>query len=412
MQIKSCRICGNEKFNSIMNLGDQVLTGRFPKDPDENITIGPLSIVQCDMSHGCGLVQLEYTYDVNEMYGDTYGYRSGLNKSMIEHLGAHIENILECNLLSEGDIVLDIGSNDGTALGFYPKGKYELIGIDPAAKKYARYYRDDIIQIHDFFTADKFSSKFPKRRAKVITSFSMFYDLEEPVEFAKDVSSILESDGVWCFEQSYMPAMLEAKSFDTICHEHIEFYGLTQIVNILDRVDMHVLDVSFNDVNGGSFLIFAGKKNGPHAINTSKIEALLLKESQEDYASGAPFSKFRREVELERRALMTFLKNANKEGKTVVGLGASTKGNVLLQYYGITQDLVSSIAEVNPDKYSCYTPGTKIPIRPQSEVLEEYPDYFLVLPWHFRAFFESMPELRGRTLVFPLPTFEVVTIDA
>lgn len=410
MRITSCRACGNKKLNPIMDLGEQVLTGRFPTDPAEDITVGKLSIVQCCLHNGCGLVQLEHSFDLEEMYGETYGYRSGLNKSMVEHLKGKVEDIISRGWLSDGDIVLDIGSNDGTTLRQYPTDKYKLIGIDPSARKFAEYYRADIIRVPDFFNAEKFRTKFPKKRAKIITSFSMFYDLESPVEFARDVSEILETDGVWCFEQSYMPSMLEARSFDTICHEHLEYYGLTQIKYILDRVGMSILDVSFNDVNGGSFSVFAGKKEGIHTVNTKAIEDVLADEHKADFASGLPFTKFKQEVEIERKALMAFLEKAQRDGKTVAGLGASTKGNVLLQYYGITPDLVSSIAEVNPDKYGCYTPGTSIPIRPQSEILSENPDYLLVLPWHFRSFFEKSPTFQGRTLIFPLPAFEVVTI--
>ncbi len=410
MQITSCRVCDNQKLNPIFNLGDQVLTGRFPKTPDEKITSGPLSIVQCDLTNGCGLVQLEHSYDLDEMYGESYGYRSGLNKSMVEHLRTKVDDILTRGWLSDGDVILDIGSNDGTTLGHYPENRFKLIGIDPSAQKFGQYYRSDIIRVPDFFNAKNFNEKFPDQKAKIVTSFSMFYDLESPLEFAHDISDILAEDGVWCFEQSYIPAMLSANSFDTICHEHLEYYGLTQIVDILERVGMIVLDVTFNNVNGGSFSIFAGKRDGPHYVNSETVNSVLVEEENADYKSGAPFEAFKQGIEVERQALMSFLEKAKDDGKTVVGLGASTKGNVLLQYYGITAELVAAIAEVNPDKYGCYTPGTAIPIRPQSEVLQENPDYLLVLPWHFRDFFEKLPALQGRNLVFPLPNFEIVSI--
>lgn len=410
MKITTCRICGNEQLNSIFELGKQALTGRFPRDPGEDIPVEPLSLFQCDLTKGCGLVQLQHSYDLGELYGDTYGYRSGLNKSMVEHLKAKVLEILSRDWLSDGDIVLDIGSNDGTTLGHYPQSKYKLIGIDPSAKKFAKYYREDIVFVSDFFTAANFRAHFPNENAKVITSFSMFYDLESPVDFAKDVAEILAFDGVWCFEQSYMPAMLAANSFDTICHEHIEYYGLSQIVNILNRVDMHVLDVSFNDVNGGSFTVVAGKKAASHVVDTETVSTILANEHKADFASGGPFTRFREQVEIQRESLMAFLKSAKDQGKSVFGLGASTKGNVLLQYYGITHELITAIAEVNQDKYDCFTPGTLIPILPQDAVLAENPDYLLVLPWHFRHFFETLPSLQGRTLIFPLPTFEVVKI--
>lgn len=406
--IKSCRLCGNDKLKPILDLGEQSLTGRFPRHIEEEITVGPLSILQCDMDVGCGLVQLAHNYDLNEMYGETYGYRSGLNQSMVNHLGDKVADILGRDWLAEGDIVLDIGSNDGTTLGHYPKSrKLRLIGIDPSAAKFGEYYRDDIVKVPDFFSASKFSTRFPGEKAKIVTSFSMFYDLEAPVVFAQDVSDILTQDGVWCFEQSYMPAMLAANSFDTICHEHLEYYSLTQIAAILSRVGMEILDVSFNDINGGSFSVYAGKVGGPHAANSTLISTILADEAAARYDSNVPFDAFKGRIEQQRQALMSFLEQARSEGKTVVGLGASTKGNVLLQYYGISPDLVSCIAEVNPDKFGCFTPGTLIPIRDQKEVLAENPDYLLVLPWHFRSFFDNLPELSGRALVYPLPNFEI-----
>lgn len=407
--ISACRLCGKTELNMVMDVGEQVLTGRFPTSVDEDITKGPLSVVQCDMDKGCGLVQLAHTYDLEEMYGETYGYRSGLNASMVTHLAAKVKDILGKDWLAKGDIILDIGANDGTTLGHYPKEQYRLIGIDPSAAKFGAYYRDDIVKVPDFFTAEKFQARFPGEQAKIVTSFSMFYDLEAPVTFAQDVSDILAPDGVWCFEQSYLPAMLAANSFDTICHEHLEYYALMQIADILDRVGMRVLDVSFNDVNGGSFSVYAGKKDGPHTPNTAQIDAILTQEKAARYDTGAPFAAFRDRVKVQRDALLEFLNKAKDEGKTVVGLGASTKGNVLLQYYGITPNLMSCVAEVNPDKFGCFTPGTNIPIRPQDEVLAENPDYLLVLPWHFRPFFENAAAFNGRTLVFPLPEVELVT---
>tara|TARA_R110002124_G_scaffold281837_1_gene456530 strand:+ start:10496 stop:11590 length:1095 start_codon:yes stop_codon:yes gene_type:complete len=361
------------------------------------------------MEIGCGLVQLAHSYDLNEMYGETYGYRSGLNESMVRHLAEKVTDILERGWLKDGDIVLDIGSNDGTTLGHFPREQFRLIGIDPSAAKFSEYYRDDIVQVPDFFAAEKFDTLFPDEKAKLVTSFSMFYDLEAPVAFAQDVSTILAQDGVWCFEQSYMPAMLAANSFDTICHEHLEYYSLTQIVDILGRVGLKLLDVNFNDVNGGSFSVYCGKIDGPHEANSEVIDAILNEEGAARYDTDAPFDAFKSRVAEQRAAVMAFLKKARDEGKTVVGLGASTKGNVLLQYYGITSDLLSCIAEVNPDKFGCFTPGTLIPIRDQKEVLAEKPDYLFVLPWHFRGFFEQLPVLAGHTLVFPLPELDIVT---
>lgn len=406
--LKACRVCRGSDFRLAFDAGEQVLTGRFPKDKYEEITSGPLKMVSCN---GCGLVQLGHHYDFSEMYGETYGYRSGLNLSMVAHLKENIELILSTISLDDDDLILDIGSNDGTSLGMYPEGKYELVGVDPSAVKFSEFYRSDIGIIGDFFNKTSLQKHIGLgKKAKVITSFSMFYDLEDPVSFAEDVSWALREDGVWLLEQSYLPTMLETRSFDTICHEHLEYYTLGSIDNILTRAGLKIADVKFNDTNGGSILVTACKETSSRDIDTNRISRILKKERQLGLDDCSAFDRFRSEVEREKNSLMSFLTHVKDSGERVCALGASTKGNVLLQYYGISSELVESVGEVNPDKYGCVTPGTHIPIIPQFEVLESNPEYLLVLPWHFREFFLTLPLLKGRKLIFPLPKFEIVEV--
>ena len=236
----------------------------------------------------------------------------------------------------------------------------------------------------------------------------MFYDLEDPVQFAKDVESVLADSGMWFLEQSYLPTMLEANSFDTICHEHLEFYSLKSLMMILDKAGLRVIDVEFNDVNGGSFSIAACKKSANVESHTSHINRILEHEVSIGLEDGSAFERFGGRIEEERRKLMSFLNEQKVAGNRVSCLGASTKGNVLLQYYGISTELIDVVGEVNPDKYGCFTPGTRIPIVSEEAVLAANPDYLLVLPWHFKEFFLSLRALQGRNLVFPLPEFEVI----
>lgn len=231
---------------TVLDLGTQALTGVFPK-PGEFVTSVPLRLVWCS---DCTLLQLSSSCDPDEMYGDNYGYRSGLNKSMVAHLQNKARS-LETGL-SEGDVVIDIGSNDGTLLASYQTEGLQKIGIDPTGKKFAEFYPEDVQLIPEFFSGEL---ELPK--AKVITSVAMFYDLQSPVEFAKQVASILHDDGVWHLEQSYMPSMLRSTSYDTICHEHLEYYSLASIERVLFQAGLEVLDVRFNQINGGSFAITA-----------------------------------------------------------------------------------------------------------------------------------------------------------
>ena len=243
-QVQKCRICGNRNLVGVLDLGDQVLTGVFPRNRSTQITKGPLRLVKC-MGDGdvCGLLQLEHSYDLGEMYGENYGYRSGLNVTMVKHLHAKVRRVLERVPLVESDLVIDIGSNDSTSLQAYPNPGPILVGIDPTGSKFSNFYPPHIRLIPDFFSAKSVHKQFPGKKAKVITSFSMFYDLEDPLGFMHDVHEVLAEDGVWVFEQSYMPTMLETNSYDTVCHEHLEYYALKQIKWMTDRVGFRIDEV-------------------------------------------------------------------------------------------------------------------------------------------------------------------------
>ncbi len=408
--IKACRICGNTRLISVMSLGNLALTGTFPKTKDEDVTSGPVDLVKCDEEFGCGLVQLLQSYNLSEMYGMNYGYRSGLNDSMVRHLRSKVEKVLSLGILEKGDLVIDVGSNDSTTLRAYPEGQYELVGIDPTGIKFKSYYPKEIRLIPDFFSAATVSRALNGRKAKVITSFSMFYDLEDPVAFASEVHKSLDPNGVWILEQSYLPAMLRTNSFDTICHEHLEFYALKQIMWICEKVSLKVLDVEFNPVNGGSFSITVARADSAHLPNARHIEKILAEEVVLGLSTSAAFDQFKYRVDEARIKLLDFLKQAKLEGKSVHGLGASTKGNVLLQYFNIGPDLLPIVGEINSDKFGSFTPGSKIPIRSEDEVLGMNADYLMVLPWHFKDFFISSKKLSSRTLVFPLPQLEIVCL--
>lgn len=408
--ISKCRICGSYDLVTVMSLNEQTLTGVFPRARTEKVTSGPVDLVMCASAKGCGLVQLKQSYDLSEMYGMNYGYRSGLNSSMVRHLHSKVAKIMDLNILKPGDLVIDIGSNDATTLRAYPQEQYQLVGIDPTGLKFSSYYPAEIKLIPEFFSADSVSKVLSGKKAKVITSFSMFYDLEDPISFAQEIEATLDDEGVWIFEQSYLPAMLRTNSFDTICHEHLEFYALKQINWIFDKVGMKVLDVEFNNINGGSFSVTAARANATHQPNVERLNKILAEEKKLGLDSTKAFDDFKFRIEEARSALMGFLINANKEGKRVCGLGASTKGNVLLQYFGITEELLTEIGEVNEDKFGAFTPGSLIPLVREDDVLASNPDYLMVLPWHFRSFFESLPKMKGRKLVFPLPKFEIVQL--
>jgi hypothetical protein len=406
-EISACRVCSSANLVPVLSLGEQYLTGVFPRDPGERITKGPLQLVWCQ---DCGLVQLRHSYNLEEMYGDNYGYRSGLNGSMVRHLQQKVRFLERLVCPQDSDLVIDIGSNDATLLKAY-SGRHRKVGIDPTGKKFREFYTNDIALIPDFFSARSFRASFPTEKAKIVTSIAMFYDLERPVDFVRDIHDVLADDGIWHFEQSYMPSMLRTNSYDTICHEHLEFYSFRVVCDILRRADMRVIDVQMNAVNGGSFAVTACKEAAAHKSNRPVIDWMLRQEQLMGLETIKPYQDFERRVFEHRTSLKELIESLVADGKRIVGYGASTKGNVLLQFCGLTRGHIECIAEVNEDKFGAYTPGTNIPIVSEKEARALEPDYFLVLPWHFKSSILERERdylARGGKFIFPMPEIEII----
>ena len=386
-EINTCRICGNNDLVLVLDLGKQYLSGVFPRTKSEQITFGPLELVKCrENKKGkyCGLLQLRQTYNLNEMYGKNYGYRSGLNQSMVKHLNHIVEKITNFVSISSDDLIIDIGSNDSTLLKAYPSKKFILVGVDPTGKKFANYYPKHISLIPEFFSAKIIKDNFGRKKAKVITSIAMFYDLENPLDFMRQVYQTLSDDGIWVFEQSYMPAMLEQNAYDTVCHEHLEYYSLKQIKWMTDKIGFKIIDIELNDINGGSFCVTVTKKEAPFTENSKLIKKVLKQEENKGLNSLKPYKKFKQHVYNHRKELRRLIQKMKSDNKLILGYGASTKGNTLLQFCKFTKKDIPFIAEVNKDKFGCYTPGTHIPIISEEKAKAMKPDYFFVLPWHFK----------------------------
>jgi len=406
--VQNCRSCNSKDIEVVFDLGEQTLSGVFLSENLDDILSGPLVLVMCKK---CRLVQLQHSYPLEEMYNEGYGYRSGITDYMSRHLQEIISFAKEKISLNRGDHVLDIGSNDGTLLSHYPDGMYNRIGIDPVAIKYMDIYPKDAKVVTDFFTKDNYFSV-ASEKAKVVTTISMFYDLEKPQLFAKEIASILSLDGVWVFEQSYLPAMLRQNSYDTICHEHLEYYSLTSIQFIVQQAGMTIIDASQNEANGGSIRLAAVHDSNPLASKVSpELIWLTKQEKNHNIFTHHSFTNFQRNVFRQKSDLVNLLQELKKSGKTVLGYGASTKGNVILQYCNIGPDLLPFIGDISPFKDGVFTPGTKIPVISMEKAKTMKPDYFLVLPWAFRndILLREDDTLRnGTKFIFPLPFVEIV----
>lgn len=412
-EISKCRLCGSPSLAPVFSLGKMAFSGVFPKSKEDSVPVGELTIVLCAE---CALAQLDRNFPSDEMYGDNYGYMSSLNKSMVEHLKGIAVSLAHTAELREGDLVLDIGSNDGTMLSFFQTPGIIRVGIDPTVRKFKSMYPPDVISVPELFSASVFKSVCPDKRAKVISTVAMFYDLPSPAVFAQEVREVLLDDGFWHIEVSYGPWMLETGAFDAVCHEHVEYYSLKTLKRILDGAGFKISHISFNDTNGGSISITSTPtENALIQEATDQVNSILATESQTGCNTIIGWKTFELLVKSRLSQLEEFLILAKSSGKRVVALGASTKGNVLLQ--SLNSEALSAIAvigEVNKSKFGKVTPGTFVDIVPESVVIESQPDFIVVLPWHFKDFFLarlSSFTAAGGNIVFPLPQLEIIGFD-
>lgn len=405
---KFCRLCASDHLIDFFDLGMQTLSGCFPSANEPDPPKAPLTLCRCQE---CNLVQLRHSTDPSQMFTDKYGYRSALNSSMKTHLEELQNWCVDICPVQSGDLVVDIGANDGTLLGAWNEHEVVRLAIDPILEKFSQLYPKDIEQYAGFFTKQLAANALSNRKAKVITSISMFYDLPDPNDFVAGIAASLADDGIWVLEQSYLPTMLERNSFDTICHEHLEYYAFRQIEILAKNHGLKIIDVQLNDCNGGSFRLALAHKDSGFAINTQAIEKLQTKENQLQLNTDKPYMAFSHRVEKLRSETIELLQTLKTQGKSVWVYGASTKGNVLLQHYGLGAELLAGVVEVNPEKFGHRTPGTNLSIRDEANILADNPDYFLVLPWHFRdnILARAQPYLdAGVKFIFPLPELEII----
>ncbi len=411
---KTCRVCGSNALTKVIDLGEQYLQGSFVKPGKEIPPIRkiPLILVRCDPTHdenACGLLQMAHTVPPVVLYS-SYWYRSGTNRTMTEHL-ASIAAEAAAMVGLQNARVLDIGCNDGTLLKSYP-ATFLKFGIDPSDA--ARAVDEGIAVVQDLFPSKELEQRSHGEKFDIITAIAMFYDLEDPVAFVKAVKQNLSENGIWVFEMSYMPLMLEMNSYDTICHEHLEYYSFAVIENVLRRAGMKIVRATLNEVNGGSIRCFAAHESCfkyTTKEHVDEIESLRRKEFDVELDTNKPYRDFQDRINKHREELSGLVKRLKKEGKRIHIYGASTKGNTMLQFCGIDNTLIDYAAERNQAKYGARTLGTDIPIISEAESRALRPDYYLVLPWHFKREFlerENQTILSGTRLIFPLPNIEII----
>jgi SAM-dependent methyltransferase len=412
----TCRVCKGA-LETVLSLGEQYVSNFV--SPQE--TAGPKAPLELVLCQQCRLLQLRHTVPGVMMY-QNYWYRSGTNQTMRDALADISGAAAKLVHLKAEDSVLDIGCNDGTLLGYYTVPGLYKIGFDPAQNLavFSRKIADKVLI--GFFDADRFLADpdLQKFRPRSVTSIAMFYDLEDPNKFVSDIQRIMHPDGVWILQMSYLPLMLKQNDFGNICHEHLEYYSLQSLEYLLHLHGFSIVDAQLNDVNGGSIRAFIRNRAadpstfGDEAYRrqaTERVSKLRESEAELGLDRTTPYREFAERVQGIKRQVYNFIKDQVERKKKVFVYGASTKGNTMLQYFGLDHSLIIGAAERNPDKWGLVTVGTRIPIISEAEARAAKPDYFLVLPWHFIEEFKTRERdylsSTGKFIV-PLPQFEVI----
>jgi NDP-4-keto-2,6-dideoxyhexose 3-C-methyltransferase len=410
---ETCRVCGSKNLVPILSLGNQYVTN-FVDEPGEDYPQGPLELVLCNVKDGgCGLLQLKHTVDRDVMYRK-YWYNSGTSTTMVKALGDITATAEKLMNLKADDIVIDIGANDGTLLRQYKTPKLVTVGFEPS-NLWKLGAKGNTKIINDYFNHASFQKEFGNKKAKVITSIAMFYDLEDPNSFVEDISKCLQKDGLWIIQMNYLGLMLENNTFDNISHEHLEYYSLLSLCNLLARHNMEAFDVELNDVNGGSFRIYVRQKGSSlkgSAGSQERLKKLIAKEEKMGFDDKKVYEEFEKRIKKAKTQLIEFLKGEVKKGKKIYIYGASTRGLVVLLYAGVDNKLILAATDKNPEKWGKYIVGTGIPIVSIEQYRKDKPDYLFVLPYHF---IEEIKEQEkdflkaGGKMVLAIPDFKVIS---
>ena len=402
-----CRNCYSKKFKKIVSIGSQPISSKFNNTKKISEKKYPLDLYKCK---DCNLIQLGKTAPVSQMYGSSYGYRSGISKLMISHLKKKYISIKK--MKKNYNRVLDIGSNDGTFLNFFSQKNFN-VGIDPSIKKFRKYYNKKIFSINNYFSKKNISKFFKiknnlKLKFDVISSFAIFYDIEKPNEFCEDINSLLDDNGIWILEFSYLPLMLKNLTFDQICHEHVTYYSLKTFQKIAKKNNLKIIDAKLNEINGGSIEVICAKNEAKFKEPKNKIKKIL---NDENKITAASFKRFNSRIKKIKKDATNFIKYNNDKKQKIIGYGASTKGNVILNYCNISNKDIPYICDANKFKFNKFTPGTNIKIISKNKIKVIKPNYLLVLIWPFRK--EVINQeikfiKKGGSLIFLLPKFHIV----
>ena len=406
---ETCRVCDSKMLEPLYSIGEQYINNFIQKDDIKKCIKAPLEMVICD---NCTLLQLKHTAPQELLYARYYWYKSGITKTMRNALSDITSKVEKTFDLKKGDVVLDIGSNDGTLLRSYSVPGLITVGVEPADNLVKQGKQGLSHHIHDFWNYDAYN-KVVNKKAKIITAIGMFYDMEDPNLFISDSEKVLKKDGIFIAQLMCLKNMLDSNDVGNICHEHLEYYSFKSLEYLFKKNGLEIFDVEINNVNGGSYRVFA-KKIGETVQKMPGAHKRMqdVRKSEIGLDTKKIHLDFYNRLEKNKNKCYDFIKKEHAKGKKIWVYGASTKGNVILQYYGLDHTLIEAASERSPWKWGKYTVGSMIPCVSEHEARKAQPDYFLVLPYaFFDEFYQREREWRnkGGKFILPLPEFRVVS---
>lgn len=405
--LSGCRVCGNPRLEPVIDLGEQYLSSIFPDDLGyrDELSRSRLDLALCMREGGhCGLLQLARSHDIRAMYVE-YPYASATNSSMAAILRDVADGGRAAADLRAGDVVLDIGGNDGTLLSSFAEDDVELVIIDPAQNVQSVLPEGRVAVVRTFFSPDAYR-EVASKPARLIFSIAMYYHLDDPLAFTRNVAEVLQDDGVWVIQMAYLPAMLDTNMYDNIVHEHAGYYGVAHMQWIMERAGLEIFDVELNDVYGGSFRVFVKHAGATGHPPTERLARTLRSEEEMDLFDPATYRDFQARIERTRTDLLVLCREILERGESIWVYGASTKGNTILQFCELGHEQIEAAADANPFKLGKVMVGADVPIRDEETMRAERPDWLLVLPYSFaEAFMEREADLvsRGTRFIVPLP---------
>ena len=402
-KIKKCRISDDKNLIKIGKLGDFSLTGTFNRKKKKFEKKTPIELV---FSQKSKLLQLAHNYNEKKLFGKNYGYRSNLNQSMVSHLKKKRDSLIKIAKPQKNDLILDIGSNDGTLLNLFTN-KFKRFGVDPTARKFKKYYQNDIKIIPKILKNNILGKN---KKFKLITSVAMFYDLRNPLSFCKQVENYLDKNGIFHVEVAYLPDILKLFSFDTFCQEHLTYFSFTSFNNLIKQTNLKIIDYQRNGINGGSINFNIAFKNSKYKSKKFKLKQLLNLENKLGVDSPKTLKKFYKDLIYKAQKINTTILEIKKKNKKIYGYGASTKGNVLLQLCNLDSSLIDGIYDINREKFNLFTPGSNIKIISEKKIKLNQNDYILLLIWHFKkSILQNFKKynFKNTKYIWPFPTVRI-----